>query len=369
MAAGPCPQSRCPGKGPSRRGAGSPPQGGRTRQAAWGGGGEVRSRPARGRLTLRLLPPCSVEESGPAFPPLLPPAARNPQVTVSRAYKEAQVAAPCVSRPASEIGSWLRSRRKKPTQGSFLESTSRVTLQPGTQLQMGTLCAWSRLPRGPSASTGSGVHPRGQDDAEGRSALRDAALDGRQGTSLPTPRPRRAELARPWGPAPSTWCVSPGLRLHSAAVRTDVLSRAQTVLGCARDVFILRRSEDPDVEPRRQTEPSPGPPSLAGTAAQRPRGSQEIKPCLSPLPQSVQGTRSNSRTTLVLRPALPHGHSDLLASSLKVRVITGAPGPNTNPSGAMDKDQRRHSDPGAVRVSPRAAPTSPAPPPLLADVP
>lgn len=333
----------------------------------WGRGGQIQTGP--GTPDTAALPPCLVEESGPAFPPLLPPAARNPQVTVSRAYKEAQVAAPCVSRPASEIGSWLHSRRKKPTQGSFLESTSRVTLQPRTQLQTGTLCAWSRLPRGPSGSTGSGVHPRGQDDAEGRSALRDAALDGGQGTSLPTPRPGRAELARPWGPAPSTWCVSPGLRLHSAAVRTDVLSRAQTVLGCARDVFILRRSEDPDVEPRRQTEPSPGPPSLAGTAAQRPRGSQETKPCLSPLPRSVQGTRLNSRTTLVLRPELPHGHSDPLASSLKVRVITGAPAPNTNLSGATDKDQRRHTDPGAVRVSPRAAPTSPAPPPLLADVP
>lgn len=197
--------------------------------------------------------------------------------------------APCVSRPVSEIGSLPHSRRKKPTQGPFLESTSWVTLQPGTRLQTGALCAWSRLPRGPSVSTGSGVHPRGRDDAEGHSACGDDALDNRQGGSLPTPCPGRAELARPWGPTPSTCCVSPDLRLGSTAMRTDVPSRARTVLGCA-VMFSFSGGARTQTQSPGGRQPSPGPPSLAGTAARRPRGSWETKPCLSPLPQPVQGS-------------------------------------------------------------------------------
>lgn len=62
-------------------------------------------------------------------------------------------------------------------------------------MQTGTLCARSRPPRGLLGSVGSGAQPRGPDDAKGRSALRDAALDRGQGGSVLTPRPGRADLA------------------------------------------------------------------------------------------------------------------------------------------------------------------------------
>lgn len=307
MAPGPRPQPRCPGKGPSRRGAGSPPWGDAPgRQCGVEAGGQSPDRPL-GRLTPRLLPPFSVEESGP------------------QAYEEAQAMAPCVSRPASEIGSLPHSRRKKPTQGPFLENTSRVTLQPGTQLQTGALCAWSRLPRGPSVSTGSGVHPRTRNDAEGRSARGDDALNSRQGGSLPTPHPGRAELARPWGPAPSTCCVSPDLRLGSTAMRTDVLSRARTVLGCA----VMFSSS-----------------GGARTQTQNPGGRQSPvlgpQAWLAPLPGVLeeagrQNPVSHPSPSLCRAPPwspshASRRHSDPLTSSLKVRVIPGAPAPGTPPT-------------------------------------
>lgn len=178
-----------------KEGWGSAPQGGRTRQAVWrGGGGQSPERP-RGCPTQGFSLPFQSRNWGLLFLLSCPPAARNPQVTISQAYKEAQAVDPCVSRPASERGSLPHSRRKKATLEPHLKSTSRVTLQPRTQMQTGTLCAWSGPPRGPPASVGSGAHPGSPDDTKGRSALRDAALNSGQGSSVPTWRPGRAELA------------------------------------------------------------------------------------------------------------------------------------------------------------------------------
>lgn len=72
MAPSPRPQSRCPGKGPARIGGGQLHQAG----SVQGHGGQSPDRP--GDAQARASPPVSVEELGPAFPPLLPPSSQEP---------------------------------------------------------------------------------------------------------------------------------------------------------------------------------------------------------------------------------------------------------------------------------------------------
>lgn len=114
MTPSPRPQSRCPGKGPTRRGGGQLPTGDAPGRQC-GGAGRTEPRPARGCPTQGFSLPFQSRNRGLLFLLSCPPAARNPQVTISQAYKEAQAADPCVSTPASEIGSLPHSRKKKAT--------------------------------------------------------------------------------------------------------------------------------------------------------------------------------------------------------------------------------------------------------------
>ena len=220
MAPSPRPQSHCPGKGPARSGGGQLHQAG----SVEGRGGQSPDRP-RGCPTQGFSLPFQSRNWGLLSLLSCPPAARNPQVTISLAYKEAQAADLCVSRPASEIGSLPHSRKQKATLEPHLKSTSRVTLQPRTQMQTWTLCAWSGPPRGSPASMGSGAHPGGLDHAKGCSALGDAALNRRQGGSVLTQRPGRAELALFLGPAPQHVACETGLEAtpHGCENRRAIL--------------------------------------------------------------------------------------------------------------------------------------------------